>query len=660
MDLNMMHFAKKVRLSLALAFTAIGFCLVPTPSNAELRTPAEAFAVLPIFSNVAISADGKKLAYSAPREDGNLDVVVYTLATKTVLKIGVATKKLRQIQFEDGGKILVTTSVTSNEFDEKVEFTRIFSINLADGKIQTLFTTSSHTRSLNSSITLSGLLPNAPDTVMISAYDTREAGFDPTYNLYRVPLDSNIIELTSLGTLNTYQWQADQMGHPVARAELNLVAKTSSLWLKGEGAEWRKVVQVENSSTEAIILLGVSEGGKILFQRRSESEFGEIEAVDPKTDQISVVLKADGIDLQSVITDIFSQKMLGVRVGGLNPDIRWTNLNFTAAQALLEGQFPGKIISIVDYTPDFKQFIASVETSSEPKKFYLLDTTKPSLSLMGPSMPSLSNVAMGNVKATTFKSRDGVDIPVYVTTPPGHTDAKNAPTIIFPHGGPASRDEPRFDWWAQFMASRGYVVIQPQFRGSTGFGAEFEEAGERQWGKRMQDDVSDAVAWAVKEGMTDARRTCIVGASYGGYAALAGATMTPDLYICAVSVAGVSDLPQMMREERADAGGRRSSTVNYWANHIGSDDRAAMEAASPRRLAGDVRAPILLIHGKDDTVVKFNQSRTMANALRAANKPFKLVELAGEDHWLSRGSTRLQMLREIDAFLAENLGPGLE
>jgi dipeptidyl aminopeptidase/acylaminoacyl peptidase len=136
--------------------------------------------------------------------------------------------------------------------------------------------------------------------------------------------------------------------------------------------------------------------------------------------------------------------------------------------------------------------------------------------------------------------------------------------------------------------------------------------------------------------------------------------MTPDLYKCAVSVAGVSDLPQMMREERSETAGRRSASVNYWANHIGADDRAAMEAASPRRLADAVRAPILLIHGREDTVVKFNQSRTMAGALRSANKPFKLVELRGEDHWLSRADTRLQMLREIDRFLLENLGPGLE
>jgi dipeptidyl aminopeptidase/acylaminoacyl peptidase len=204
------------------------------------------------------------------------------------------------------------------------------------------------------------------------------------------------------------------------------------------------------------------------------------------------------------------------------------------------------------------------------------------------------------------------------------------------------------------------VVIQPQFRGSTGFGEPFAKAGQRQWGKRMQDDISDAVAWAVKEGTTDAARVCIVGASYGGYAALAGATLTPDLYRCAVSVAGVSDLPQMMREEVDDAGTTRASSVYYWGTHVGADDSTAMVAASPSRLAANVRAPILLIHGKDDSVVKFAQSQVMATALRVAGKPFKLVELRGEDHWLSGGATRLQMLREIDVFLAENLGAGLE
>ena len=175
----------------------------------------------------------------------------------------------------------------------------------------------------------------------------------------------------------------------------------------------------------------------------------------------------------------------------------------------------------------------------------------------------------------------------------------------------------------------------------------------------MQDDVSDAVAWSVKEGLSDPARVCIVGASYGGYAALAGATLTPDLYRCAVAVAGVSDLPKMIAQERSDAGGKDSAVVNYWSDHIGADDPAAMEAVSPRRLVKNVKAPILLIHGRDDTVVRFEQSYEMNAALLAAGKSVKFVQLKGEDHWLSRADTREQMLTEIEIFLREHLGPGV-
>jgi dipeptidyl aminopeptidase/acylaminoacyl peptidase len=638
---------------------ATALLFAPSVIQAAPRPPPEAFAALPGFSNIAISPDATKLAYGALRADGNLDIMVYDLSTSRAVAIGMGDIKLRDIRFEDSGAILVTGSGTTTAFGGYTEMYRVYSVDLIRKKSSSLLTQGNTTRNYSTGMNLVSLLPAAPNSVIMSTYELI-SGNSASLNLYKVALDSTSVEMVSRGTSHTYDWLTDNEGNPVARADLNLASKTTTLWLKGAGRDWREALKIEDTGTRAISLYGFSPSGSVLFGRWSDNQFGALEGINRSTGEISTIVRADGIELSGILTDGYSQQLLGVRIGGLNPDIRWTNPELLAAQAQLEVQFPSKIVSILDYTPDRKKVVAAVETTSEPPKMYLLDMTVPSITFIGSVMPGLANVVMGNVKATTFKSRDGVDIPVYVTTPAGHPNAKNAPTIIFPHGGPAARDEPRFDWWAQFMASRGYVVIQPQFRGSTGFGEAFAEAGVRQWGRRMQDDVSDAVAWAVKEGMTDASRICIVGASYGGYSALVGATMTPDLYKCAVSVAGVSDLPQMMREERSETAGRRSASVNYWANHIGADDRAAMEAASPRRLAGAVRAPILLIHGREDTVVKFNQSRTMATALRAANKPFKLVELAGEDHWLSRASTRLQMLREIDAFLAENLGPGLE
>jgi dipeptidyl aminopeptidase/acylaminoacyl peptidase len=643
-----------------VALFACTLAALPISTMARERPAAEAFAALPTLSNLAISADGKKLAYGAPSTDGNLNVVIFDLITKKAGTITLTASKLRGIQFEDGGQVLVTASGTSEAFREKAELFRVFAIDLEKGKSRSLLTEGGVMRTNNTGFTMVSLLPGQPNLVAMSAYDAVGGQTDATLNLYKVALDSNAVTLIARGNAHTYQWLTDPAGNPIARADLNLIAKTTTVWTKQGTQNWREALRIDNTDTRTISLRGISARGSVLFIRDGESEFGEIEAINPTTGQISVILKAEEVELSSIISDPYSEQLLGVEVGGLNPDIRWSDPDFLNAQATIEGVHPNKIVTLLDFTPDHKIFLASTESASEPRKFFIFNSDRNSLGAIGPAMPSLNNVPMGQVRATTFKSRDGVDIPVYVTTPPGHNAAKNAPTIIFPHGGPASRDEPRFDWWAQFMASRGYVVIQPQFRGSTGFGMAFADAGVRQWGKRMQDDVSDAVAWAVKEGTSDAGRICIVGASYGGYAALAGATMTPELYKCAVSVAGVADLPQMMREERADAGDRRSSSVNYWASHIGSNDRAAMEAASPRRLAGNVRAPILLIHGKDDTVVKFEQSQVMARALKNANKPHKLVELAGEDHWLSRAATRLQMLGEIDGFLIQNLGPGLE
>lgn len=632
----------------------------PASAQTKPRPPVEAFAALPTFANIAISPDGKRLAYGATRSDGNLNIVVHDRVARESSSIDMRDIKLRDIRFEDGGQVLATGSITAEPFGRKMEFYRLIAVNLEKKKSRVLLTEGGIAREYNTGATLVSLLPSAPGFVMMSTYDVGGRNSPATLNLYKVALDSSSVELTVRGTPHTYDWLTDNDGNPIARADLNLNTKVTSIHLKGQGREWREVLKIENTGVAAISLMGYTSTGNVLLRRWNQSEFGELEALNKSTGELSTLVRADGVELASVRINSFSQELLGVRVGGLDPDIRWTNPEMLAAQAQLETQFPDKMVYILDYTPDLKVFVASVETASQPGTLYVLDMNIRSLSVIGPEMPSLDNVALGAVRATTFKSRDNVDIPVYVTTPPGHTNARNAPTIIFPHGGPAARDTPNFDWWAQFMASRGYVVIQPQFRGSTGFGTAFEEAGVRQWGKRMQNDVSDAVAWAVKEGMTDAARTCIIGASYGGYAALAGATMRPELYRCAVSVAGVSDLPQMMTEERRDVNGEKASSVNYWAAHIGSDDRAAMEAASPRRLASSVRAPILLIHGKDDSVVKFNQSQIMASALRAAGKPHKLVQLSGEDHWLSRAATRLQMLREIDAFLAENLGPGLE
>ena len=637
------------------------FTALALPSLAWAKTPpatAEAFAAAPVISRVAISADGNRIAFGYTTATGESQVRVLDVPTNKTIGVEVGTNKLRSIQFEDGGDVLITASDTLRLFASKTEFYRTYSVDFETGRIRNLLTSGDSVRMYNSGVSLISILPDTPNRVMMAAFDETNSSFF-ALNLFEVATDGKQVFTRALGAEHTYDWLTDRAGKPLARVDHDPRAMTTKLFLADEGKKFREVLRLDDTPSRAIALMGLSKQGKIVFSKWSKSEFGELFAMDPVTGATATYLRADGVELGSTFKDPWSEVIFGVSLGGLEPIDQMISPDLQEAQATLEATFPGKIISITSFTRDRKKIVARMETSSTPPEYILLNLDGPKINRLGDAYPGLKNVPMGRLQATTFKSRDGVEVPVYVTLPPGDQDIKNAPTIIFPHGGPEARDEPRFDYWAQFMATRGYVVIQPQFRGSTGFGQAHADAGRRQWGKRMQDDVSDSVAWAVKQGLSDPKRVCIVGASYGGYAALAGATMTPDLYRCVVAVAGVSDLPRMISQEKDDAGASKSNAVNYWVEHMGADDRAAIEAASPRRLVNRVKAPILLMHGRDDTVVRFEQSAGMASALKSAGKNVKLVELRGEDHWLSKTATRQQMLTELEAFLLEHLGPGV-
>jgi dipeptidyl aminopeptidase/acylaminoacyl peptidase len=193
------------------------------------------------------------------------------------------------------------------------------------------------------------------------------------------------------------------------------------------------------------------------------------------------------------------------------------------------------------------------------------------------------------MKPIAYKAADGTEIHACLTLPPGKSGT-NLPLVVLPHGGPEARDELRFDWLTQFLATRGYAVLQPNFRGSYGYGRKFVEASNGQWGLKMQSDVSDGVKTLIADGVADPKRVCVVGASYGGYAALAGATFTPELYACAVSIAGISSVPNIIGAATIDTG-EKSSTTDYWKARIGDiwHDEAALHAVSPAMHAADVR-----------------------------------------------------------------------
>ncbi|MGH8223986.1 MAG: alpha/beta hydrolase family protein, partial [Woeseiaceae bacterium] len=327
----------------------------------------------------------------------------------------------------------------------------------------------------------------------------------------------------------------------------------------------------------------------------------------------------------------------------------WTEPKLDAMQKAIVKAFPGRDALVFDRSADYKRIVARVENASNPPVYYLVDFGKGTADIIGEAYPGLADTALGTLEFLSYRTVDGYEIPAYLTLPPGR-EPKNLPLVVFPHGGPYARDDAGFDWWAQFLVSRGYVVLQPQFRGSTGFGAELYRAGHKQWGRGMQEDISAGVRYLVAKGLVDPARVCIVGASYGGYAALAGAAFTPDLYACAASINGIADIPHMSGFIR-EKGGDDSS----WRDRIGDPSDKDVIAFSPSRSIDTIKAPILLVHGANDTVVPVSQSENFARLLEQKGKHHTYVVLPGEDHWLSSSDSRLKLLEALDAFLATHL-----
>jgi dipeptidyl aminopeptidase/acylaminoacyl peptidase len=284
---------------------------------------------------------------------------------------------------------------------------------------------------------------------------------------------------------------------------------------------------------------------------------------------------------------------------------------------------------------------------------YFVDVAKRQATPIGNERMKVPAAAVGPISRLAYTAQDGLALDGVLTLPPGKP-ATNLPVIMLPHGGPHAHDEVQFDWWAQAFASRGYAVFQPNFRGSTNRDQAFVNAGNGEWGGKMQTDISDGLAALAKQGIVDPDRACIMGASYGGYAALAGVTVQQGLYRCSVAVAPVADLEVLKNTEYRESG-RSTMTRRSLREEFG--DRSDLSPVSPRQLAGRADAPILLIHGRDDTVVPFEHSTKMAAALGDAGKPYQMVELREEDHWLSRSATRKQMLSEAMAFVLKHNPP---
>ena len=452
-------------------------------------------------------------------------------------------------------------------------------------------------------------------------------------------------KLSERGDLDTYSWDVDRSGEARVRMDAGRVG----LWArpKGKGA-WTPLI-ADEAARKTTRFLGYTEPEDAAYLQKD----GKI-IVQSLADGTSKPY-ADGGQTANLMWDIDRNTAVGVISQVERPVRVWTDPEIGAAHAVLARAFKAQDVSLHGWSQDRTRFVARVAAPGAAPVWYLYDRPRKEVSLLAEEYPELKGVEFGTTRWITYKARDGLEIPAYLTLPPGApARGAKAPLIVMPHGGPTYRDDFDFDYMVQFLATRGYAVLQPQFRGSAGFGEKFEKAGHGEWAGKMQTDLLDGIKAAAESGDVDPARVCIVGASFGGYAALAGAAFHPDDYRCAVSIAGISDLGQLLIEE-GRAYGRDSGPTAALKVQIGGATREVLAATSPVRHLDAIKAPILLIHGDKDTVVSVAQSQLMAERMKAAGKPFELIVLEDENHYLIKSANRTRTLEALEQFLAKNL-----
>jgi dipeptidyl aminopeptidase/acylaminoacyl peptidase len=659
------------RVTVALAFASLSGGM--KTARSEDAPSAADFVYSADYTQLAMSPDGRLIAMN--RDDGSDEKVAIFEPGQTEPKriLNVADNKVRSLAWADDDTILITmsgvmrlTGTSVNEAASLWTVQRTIAADVGGGSVRILLEDGSMLRSFALPL---GQLRTKPDTVVVEAQDysatdayvnintrlrneRRESGFVST--VLEVDTGTGKGRLLERGTAYTQEWLLDAQGVPVARTEWNPDTQEFQL-IARSGRSWRSVYRQKGREINGRVLGGITADGKSLVFL-AENGGAWVKAWTVPLDASAppqVLFGEDGKDIDSVLTADDGSTVAGYRTGGLEPADHWTEPARAAQHRTLTKAFPGRDVQIVQRSTDGKRVVASVESRSQPGATYLIDFNTGKADLLGESFGSLAGTKLAESRAITYLARDGASIPAYLLLPAGRKP-ENLPLVVLPHGGPESRDESGFDWLAQFLATRGYAVLQPQFRGSTGFGRAHRLAGYHEWGGRMQDDVSDGVRHLIANGIANPAKVCIVGASYGGYAALAGAAFTPELYACAAGINGVFDPPSMIGHVSRREG-EQGDGLDYWKNHIGSPLDPKVAARSPARAAASIRAPVLLMHAQYDTTVPIAQSEQMARALETAGKKVEFHKLSGEDHGLSFGPTRTEVLERLEDFLAAHL-----
>lgn len=617
--------------------------------------PVEAFASLPNVSQVSLSPDGNKVAllyWAQQLEDQETFVRVINLQTgesQFPFKTDNQSGLINRLRWGNDSILLASISMPATRQGVPTTETRIVRLDLEAGSASNLLSTSflrrfRYTPQFQTNIV--DMLPDDPDHILIALDGYRD---HTGVSIFQVNLQLKRPRVIENGQGYISNWLTDQQ-HQIRIGVYQRDTNFRVLERSPERRNQRLLWQFELFSEDEVWPLGFGKDPNQLYviqYHQGRKALFVVDLTDPELTAKPVITHPH-YDVQgSLLYSDVEKDVIGVTFnegGGFT----FFEESYQRLQKAIDRALPETTNLLLGFSKDERRYVLFSSNATDPGAYFVGDRDTGELLHLADRFTMLPVDYMQPKQRIQYQARDGLTIEGFLTQPSTASKSSPPPAIIFPHGGPISFDDGSFDYWTQFFANRGFAVLQMNFRGSAGYGFDFMSAGIQGWGQAMQDDIEDGTRWMIQQGYADPDRICIVGASYGGYAALMGSIKTPELYRCAVSFAGVTDVELLVRSHRRYRNSRVAQA------QIGDNFRE-LRSISPVNLVEHIQIPLLIIHGDQDRSVDIQQGRRLIRQLERHNKDVRYIELERGDHYLSNSQHRLTAFRAMNEFLKQHL-----
>lgn len=661
---------RKLAVALMLGTTGLAFHPVDaqTATSDPAASVAEAFGTREFVQNISLSPDGNKIAIVTPVKGRAAAVIVIDATngdTKTILTSSGNPDRLTDCHWSTDTRLICSIYMIIDTDGDRLSYTRILAVN-SDGSALKVLSAGANKRSLGGTTDGGDLIDWGGDgtgSALLTRAFLAESGTGSIVVNTRSGLGVELVDTVSLkrrtvepprGDASEYitdgQGNVRVMGLHAAAGTGYASNRIAYMYRTADDRGWKplSVVTIVDGVRTGFDPYAVDSTLNVVYGFEKQGGRRALYSVSLDGSMTrKLIFDRPDVDVSGLIRIGRRDRVVGVSYVTDRRQAEYFDLELKALRSALGRALPGKLVTFVDSSLDEKKLLLYAGNDIDPGAYYLFDKTTRKLAQVTAARPQLANATLGSVKAITYTATDGTAIPAYLTLPAG-SDGKNLPAIVMPHGGPGSRDEWGFDWLSQYFVARGYAVIQPNFRGSTGYGdAWYQKNGFVSW-KAAIGDVNDAGRWLIKSGIADPKKLAIVGWSYGGYAALQSSVLDADLFKAIVAVAPVTDLETLRGEAR--------NYYNFPQVDAFIGHGPWVTEGSPARNAAKIKAPVLLFHGDRDQNVGIGESRLMVDKLKGVGGKVELVEFKGLDHQLDDDTVRTSMLAKADAFLRASMG----